>query len=258
MNTQIALDKCAPIISSQLSPVLPALPSPQNPPPKLAITLSRQSGCGAHEIAKLLARYFERHGPDKTRPWHVLDRNLAEKVLEDHKLPIRYARFMPEDRPSELGDVMEELLGAHPPSSTFVQQTSETIYHLAQQGNVILIGRGANLITGNLPHAFHVRLVASLESRLEHFQKSHDLTREMALKQIQHEDRGRKRYLKKYFGQNLENPLLYHLVLNTDLMSFDKAARVIGETALAGFQVKSLPNRSMDLLSNWAVNSISI
>jgi cytidylate kinase len=80
----------------------------------------------------------------------------------------------------------------------------------------------------------------------------------MALKQIQHEDRGRKRYLKKYFGQNLENPLLYHLVLNTDLMSFDKAARVIGETALAGFQVKSLPNRSMDLHSNLALNSMSI
>jgi cytidylate kinase len=186
----------------------------------------------------------------------VLDRNLAEKVLEEHQMPARYARFMPEDRPSEIGDVMEELLGAHPPSSTFVQQTSETIFHLAEQGNVILIGRGANIVARNLPHVFHVRLVASLESRMKHFQKSHGLAPEMALRQIQTEDRGRKRYLKKYFGQNLENPLLYHLVLNTDLMSFDKAARVIGETALAGFQVKTY--RSADLVSNSAVNSISI
>jgi len=238
MNTQIALDKCAPIISSHLSAVLPALPSPQRPPPKLAITISRQSGCGAHEIAKLLAKYLEQHGPDKTHAWHVLDRNLAEKVLEDHKLPLRYAQFMPEDRLSEFGDVMEELLGAHPPSSTFVQRTSETIFHLARKGNVILIGRGANLITRNLPHAFHVRLVASLESRLKHFQKSHDLTPEMALKQIQHEDRGRKRYVKKYFDEDLENPLLYHLVLNTDLLPYEKAAQLIGETALAGFDVR--------------------
>jgi cytidylate kinase len=256
MNTQFALDKCAPIISSQLSPVLPALPPPQNPPPKLAITISRQSGCGAHEIAKLLAKYLEQHGPDKSRSWHVLDRNLAEKVLEAHKLPVRYARFMPEDRPSELGDVMEELLGAHPPSSTFVQQTAETIFDLAGQGNVILIGRGANLVTRNLPHVFHVRLVASLESRMKHFQKSHGLAPEMALRQIHTEDRGRKRYLKKYFGQNLENPLLYHLVLNTDLMSFDKAARVIAETALAGFQMKS--HHSVNLLSNPTVDSLSI
>jgi cytidylate kinase len=249
MNTHVVLDKCAPIISSQLSPVLPTLPTPKIPPPKLAITISRQSGCGAHEIAKLLANYLDSHGPDKSRSWQVLDRNLAEKVLEDHKLPIRFARFMPEDRPSELGDVMEELLGAHPPSSTFVQQTSETIFDLAEQGNVILIGRGANLVTRNLPHVFHVRLVASLESRMKHFQKSHGLTPEMALRQIQTEDRGRKRYLKKYFDENLENPLLYHLVLNTDLMSFEKAARVIGETALAGFQVKSLPNNSSHLFS---------
>lgn len=240
MNTHVVLDKCAPIISSELSPVLPARQPPQNPPPKLAITISRQSGCGAHEIAKLLARYFERHGPDKTRSWHVLDRNLAEKVLEEHHLPIRYARFMPEDRLSEFADVVEELLGAHPPSSTFIQQTSETIFHLAEQGNVILIGRGANLITRNLPHAFHVRLVASLESRLKHFQKSHDLTHQMALKQIQHEDRGRKRYVKKHFEEDIENPLLYHLVLNTDLLPYEKAAQLIGETALAAFGAQKL------------------
>jgi cytidylate kinase len=256
MNTQFALDKCAPFISSQLGAVPPALPSVNCPPPKLAITISRQTGCGAHEIATLLANYLDLHGPDGSRSWHVLDRNLAEKVLEEHQMPARYARFMPEDRPSEIGDVMEELLGAHPPSSTFVQQTSETIFHLAEQGNVILIGRGANIVARNLPHVFHVRLVASLESRMKHFQKSHGLAPEMALRQIQTEDRGRKRYLKKYFGQNLENPLLYHLVLNTDLMSFDKAARVIGETALAGFQVKTY--RSADLVSNSAVNSISI
>jgi cytidylate kinase len=256
MNTHVVFDKCAPIISSQLSPVLPALPSPQNPAPKLALTISRQTGCGAHEIATLLAKYFEEHAPDKSRSWHVVDRNLAEKVLEDHKLPTRYARFMPEDRASELGDIMEELLGAHPPSSIFVQQTSETIVDLAEQGNVILIGRGANLITRNLSHVFHVRLVASLESRMKHFQESHGLTAEIALRQIQIEDRGRKRYLKKYFGQDLENPLLYHLVLNTDLMSFDKAARVIGETALAGFEVNG--HRSASLLSNSTVGLFNV
>jgi len=38
---------------------------------------------------------------------------------------------------------------------------AETILHLAEQGNVILIGRGANLVTRELQHVFHVRLVGS-------------------------------------------------------------------------------------------------
>src|SRR5262249_10141836 len=143
--------------------------------------------------------------------------------------------------PSEFADVIEELLNTHPPSSTFVQQTSETIFHLAEQGNVILVGRGANLVTRNLPHVFHVRLVASLDNRLKHFQESHGLTAEMTLKQVRHEDRGRKRYVKKYFAQDIENPLLYHLILNTDLMPYEKTSQVIGETALASFRARTSP-----------------
>jgi len=260
MNTQFALDKCAPFISSQLSPVIPPLSAAKSAPPKLAVTISRQSGCGAHDIAELLANYLQRRGLDKTRPWNVLDRNLPEKVLEDHHLPIRFARFMPEDRFSEFGDVMEELLGAHPPFSTFVRQTAETIFQLAEDGNVILIGRGANLITENLGHVFHVRLVGSLEHRVKHFQQSHGLTSQAALRRIREEDRGRKRYIKKYFDRDLDDPLLYHLVVNTDLMPFDRAAQLIGETALASLDAKGLNplNRFARHPSNPDINSTGI
>ena len=84
--------------------------------------------------------------------------------MEDHDLPERVARFMPEDRASEISDTMEELFGLHPPSWLLVRKVTETILHLAELGNVILIGRGAAVITANLDHVFHVRLIGSLES----------------------------------------------------------------------------------------------
>ena len=82
--------------------------------------------------------------PPSQLPWMVFDRNLVEQVLEDHHLPNHLARLMPEDRVSDLTDMLHQMFGFHPPFWTLVHQTSETILRLANQGNVILIGRGAN------------------------------------------------------------------------------------------------------------------
>src|SRR6185369_11998039 len=105
------------------------------------------------------------------RRWMIFDRNLVEKVLEDHNLPGRLAKFMPEDRISGVSDTMDELFGLHPASWILVRKISETILHLAEMGNVIVIGRGANVITSKLSHVFHVRLVGSLENRVKHLQE---------------------------------------------------------------------------------------
>jgi cytidylate kinase len=222
-----------PFIASEFLPAGGQVSTPPAGLPRLAITLSRQSGSGAHIVADRLVDLLRGHTADPARPWIVFDRNLAEKVLEDHNLPRRFARFMPEDRIAELADTIDDLLGLHPPSSTLIEQTAETIRQLAEQGNVILIGRGANLITSGLDHVFHVRLTGSLEKRAEHVRETQGLSPKAALEQIQREDRGRERYLKKYFGREPADPLLYHLVVNTDLVSYENAARLIADAALS-------------------------
>jgi len=232
MNTQQGFEKYATYINCQLQPGGKPL-APRGAPPWRAVTISREAGAGGHTVAEKLAGYLQRRTPAGACPWTVFDRNLVEKVLEDHNLPQSLARFMPEDRITESADVMDELFGLHPPSWTLVRKTSETILHLAELGNVILIGRGANIITSKLDYVFHVRLVASLEKRLATLQEYDHLSRKAALEFIREEDRGRRRYVKKYFNKDITDPLLYHLVLNTDLVSFDEAARMIGEATLA-------------------------
>jgi cytidylate kinase len=113
-----------------------------------------------------------------------------------------------------------------------VHQTAETILRLAELGNVILLGRGANVITAKLPGVFHVRLVASLDQRLERTQHFERMNRKEALRRIQQQDRGRNRYVKKYFGKDADDPLLYHMIINTDLIPLDRAARILGNAIL--------------------------
>jgi hypothetical protein len=44
--------------------------------------------------------------------------------------------------------------------------------------------------------------------------------------------------LKKHFGQDLDDPLLYHMIINTDRIPYERAAQIIGEAVLAGVQKK--------------------
>lgn len=227
MNSSIGLEQCLSFINCQLHPAKPRPGLGTGLTGFSAITVSRQAGAGGHAIAELLAQHLQSPGPGGSRPWVVFDRNLVETVLEDHNLPARLARFMPEDRGSEISDTMDELFGLHPPSWLLVRKTSETILHLAEIGHVILIGRGSNVITSRLPHVFHIRLVGSVGTRARRLQELKKLSHKEALRLADREDLARRGYLKQYFDKDIDDPLLYHLVINTDLISFDETARMI-------------------------------
>lgn len=232
MNTDIGVEKCFSFISCQIQPASGASHGAGAAVPKPFVTISRQSGCGAHVAAERLAEYLQARDRDAACPWTVFDRNLVEKVLEHHHLPKQLQKFMPEDRITEFADIMDQLFGLHPASQTLVHKTTETILHLAELGRVILVGRGANVITSKFDTALHVRLIGSLEKRVERIQHFEGLNAKQALAFAREQDRGRARYLKKYFGKDIDDPLLYHLVINTDFVSCEEAARVIGDAVL--------------------------
>ena len=229
--TNAGLEHCPSFISSQAQPVQKS-EAPMQKNVRRAVTISRQAGCGAFVVAEKLAHYLQGYSTGDACPWTVFDRNLIDKVLEDHGLPACLAKFLPEDRVSELEDLLADVFGVHPPSTTLLQQTAETVLRLAGAGNVILIGRAAHLVTAKLPHVLHVRLVAPLEKRIEHCVEAYNMTRAEARKFCPREDSARRRYLKKFFNADIEDPLLYHMIINTGLVSYDDAARIIGDALL--------------------------
>jgi Cytidylate kinase-like family len=213
------------------------------PEPGPAVTISFQTGAGAHEIARLLAGILAKTVHGGNAAWTVFDRQLVEKVLEEHHLPKDLAKYMPEDRRSFIQDVMDELVGLRPPSWVMVPRIAETILHLAEAGHVILVGRGANFITERMPNVFHVRLIASLPRRIERVQKANGLSPAAAARFIARTDRGRGRYAKTHFHRRVEDDLLYHLVINTDRIPPPQAADLIATAAQPFFKSSTTPTR---------------
>ena len=195
MWKNIGFDKCLSYIHGQTG-----LEDKSRREIKPSITISRMSGSGGRSVASKLAEYLQSRIPVSCG-WTVFDRNLIEKVLEDHHLSKRIAQFVPECHKSLLEDTLEDLLGLHPPIALLVRQASETILSLAEKGHVILVGRGAHIVTSKLETVFHVRLVGSIEKRIERLMTVYDFDYANAREFLKIQDAGKKRYLKDHFKQ---------------------------------------------------------
>ncbi|MCX6903962.1 MAG: cytidylate kinase-like family protein, partial [Verrucomicrobia bacterium] len=164
MKTGPDLTKCLAFIGCQLNPAAREERHLARPGLHPAVTISRQTGSGAMDIARELSDFLQARNP-VPGGGAVFDKNLVTRMLEDHNLPKQLAGFLPEDRISRIKDMMEEVFGLHPPSDTLIHQISETIVHLAELVHVVLVGRAAHVITRQAQNVFHVHLIAPMEKR---------------------------------------------------------------------------------------------
>lgn len=226
MWKNIDLQKC-------LSHIQHGLGSQESSPPEMrpSITISRMCGAGGRTVASRLVDFLQPHAPFGCH-WTIFDKKLIEKVLEDHSLSTRLAEYAPESGRSLLTEMINRMRGNRPPTSKIVEQTVETIWKLALGGHVILVGRAANIITARLKNVFHVRLVGSLERRIERVEEVYEMNRAAAQAYVKAQDAGKKLYVKEFFGREIDDPELYHLMVNTDRISYEDAARLIADTFL--------------------------
>ena len=220
------LNSCLSFINSQSSTVVKPTVV------RRAVTISRQAGCGAVFVAEKVAKYLDEHATIPGVKWTIFDRQLMIKVLEDHKLPAYLLKILPEDRTSYVQDTLADIFNVHPTADKMVKLIAETVLRLAEVGNAIIVGRGANIVTAKLPHVLHVRLVADLDDRIERVCQEYNKTPEAARRYCLEEDPARTRYMKSYFNTDINDPLHYHLVINTSRINFEDAARMIGDAVL--------------------------
>ncbi|MBU0474819.1 MAG: cytidylate kinase-like family protein [Bacteroidetes bacterium] len=197
----------------------------RNPGP--TITISRETGIGAERICEELIKYFEFTSKEDTYDWAYFDKDLIAKVIEQHDLPNRLSKFMTNEQNSTMNLMLNELLGLQPSRLKLIHKTAETIYQLAELGNAIIVGRASNLITAKLKNTFHVRLVAPLNDRIKNAQLLYHKDKKEITEFIKMEDRLRSDFVHKYYHKDIANPLLYHLVINTSLLSFEDIAETI-------------------------------
>jgi len=199
------------------------------------ITISRETGIGAANICTKLIEYFKEKVGNGTQDWIYLDKDLISKIMEDHNLPSHFKKFLEEEKPPKLDAWFGEILGISPSKIMLLNKTIKTIKQLAEYGNVIIVGRGANIVLANHEKSFHVRLVAPLNYRIESAMKLYNLDSKTASDFIKSEDEARKNYISKFFHKKIDEPHHYHAVININLLSHVEIAEMIGHCVIKRF-----------------------
>ena len=226
MKSESYTDLCrAYLYSSDLAEKDPARGLRKNGP---VITISRAAGARGNSIAEALVRRLEcEKTVPRRRPWTLFNQNLIQYVIEEHKLPEKTADYFPEDKPEEIRAFVAEVLGLHQGVYHTMIKTAETIRRIARAGNAVIVGRGGNLITADIPGAVHIRLVGSEACRIRHYAGKLGISEAEAAGEVARLDLARKRYIKTHFNKDIDDALHYDMVLNTDELTNEQAVDVI-------------------------------
>lgn len=186
------------------------------------VTISRESGSGGTSLARALARMLNAQAAEDIS-WNVYDGNLVKRMLSENHLSSQLARFLPEDRVSEVNSSVGELVGLHPSLWELTQKTVKTMAGLAREGHAILVGRGANFATADVPNGLHVRLVAPPEHRARYISALYGLSERDALLYNAKRDAAARRYVAASYGKKVAEESAYDLVINTGRISISEA-----------------------------------
>lgn len=185
---------------------------------KPVVTLSRQRGCRGREMAKFLAH--ELH-------YGLFDQRIVDEIAEDVGVKRDLVESLDEKDRSVLELWVENILHQKIfDYDEYIHELAKIFKTAAIQGGMVIVGRGANLMLKE-SSAFHVRLVASKEIRIRNIMESEGMNTTQAMKEIDRVDHGREHFIRRYFRKDIDDPMLYDLVINMGKFSIEAGAKVI-------------------------------
>jgi len=201
------------------------------------ITISREVGSGGRTIGRKLAEKLGVRFSDK----ELIDSlqaklNLSPKSIEE--LKGKKKRWM---------DDFIQMVAPVPMSSLLVNGDSDYISEyntslnvndvfeaekeilkgIADEGSCVIAGRSGFFVLKDRPNKVDVLITASRENRIARIMSKQGLSREKAQDVIETVDNARDNYVLRYTGQSRYDARNYHIVLNMDYLTEDKAVEII-------------------------------
>lgn len=220
------------------------------------ITISRQYGSGGDEIANQVCQALGYRLFDK---WQIA-RAAAEAGLSDKEI-LSYASYSEET--FKFKKFLDRLLRRRiPPAQPQAQKLSDIDLLISEErvfdeaaavmlvqraikaaheaGDILIVGRGGQVVLKDQANVLHVRIEAPVEDRIQRIKArikeekrayyADIQIRRSAQELIAERDAASADYIRQLYCVDWASPTLYHIILNTGKLELDRAARIIVDT----------------------------
>lgn len=192
------------------------------------LTIEREFGSGAADIAQRVAqrlgwKLWDQLLTDEIASFLQCDRRHVEEH-EERRDPLRYRLFKSFMRGSFEGSLNAPQMKIAD-AEGIRQATEGLVRKVAQEGNVVIVGRGSAYYLHDREGAFHVFLYAPFEDKVHRLEREGKNQPE-AIDLVENVDRERTAFIKQHFGIDWPARQFFHLMVNTSIGG-DTAAGII-------------------------------
>ncbi len=195
------------------------------------ITISRQFGAGGVTLGKLVAEKFG---------YTFAGSDIIKMIAEMANVSTNFVETVEKEAGGKFSRIITKLVSkplvdrvlkderGYIDEEIYLDYLVLIIAQMADDGNVVILGRGSQYILSDHPDAYHILLIDTVENRVKFMQEHYDLSYNRATQAVKNEDKRRMNLYRKLGKSDYDNPDLYHLVLNMSRISLDKALELIG------------------------------
>ena len=176
------------------------------------ITVSREPGSGGTELARQLAGKLG---------FDYFHKGIILKMAESADISDQVIKTLDERAMNVLENWVESLVDArHLWPDQYLKHFMKIMGVIAKHGKAVIVGRGAHFA---LPpeNLFRVMVIAPEKNRVKSIAGKFDISDEEAGQRMALTQSDRKAFIRKLFNADINDPLNYDLVINTEILEIE-------------------------------------
>ena len=203
---------------------VPTPPPTARRPRSLTVAVSREAGSRGGTVAAAVGRLLG---------WPVYTQEMLDFLARDDAARADLLADLPDDTRQWAAAETARLAfdrGLDPASDTVA--VAGLVLSVAARGDAVVVGRGAGFLLP--PDAtLHVRVVAPIEQRVAYLSQWLRMTGPEATAEVRDRDRRRAAFLSAFTAQDVSDPAVYDVVVNSARLGLEGAAEVVAAAVRA-------------------------
>lgn len=195
-----------------------------------ALTISREYGCPAKRLAGMLTSALNRMEIERfsKHRWKWIGKEILEESARELNMGADAVRnIITDQEPGLLDDIVLSLSHKYYPGDVKIKRTfGSVIRTFAEDGHVVIVGRGGVSITRDIPRSLHIRLRAPMDWRIERICQNYKVTPAEAQKTIREID-DKRQYIRDFFEGKKADDSIFDIVLNYKTLPEDDQVALI-------------------------------